>query len=163
MAVGLLILLGILVGISFGIHRLSFMKKLAVKIVLVYVMLGWLVLCGWTVIDSALELYENRYDNTKEERLYQTQRSLEVGRIEQAMDDMYYRKSYEEEFEYAWERGFMYRVYNRYSLFAQAGQVDPVYTREAEKCRTQLLQMCAESTSPENALYVEYYRHELEK
>ena len=163
MAVFLVLLLITIAGVCIGIHRLSFMKKLAAKIVLVYVMLGWLALCVWTVIFSASELYQNRYDNMKEQRLYQTQRYLEAGSLEQAMSNMYYEKSYEEEFDYAWERGMMYRVYNRYSLFAQAGAVAPIYLREAEKCRQQLLQMCAESTSPENALYVDYYERELKK
>lgn len=157
----LIVLLITFAIICIKIHKLSFMKKLAAKIVLTYVMLGWVALSISTVFFSASELYENRYDNTKEERLYQVQRNLEAGKIEDAMFDMYVDKSYDAEFEYAWERGIMYRTYNQYSLFRQAGEVDPVYAQEAEKCREKLLQICAGSSCPENELYVEYYQREL--
>lgn len=49
MGYGLLICLGIIIGVCLKIHSMSFMKKLAVKIVLVYVMMGWLALCIYMV------------------------------------------------------------------------------------------------------------------
>lgn len=163
MLIAILSFIVIVAGVCLKLHSLDFMKKLAAKIVLVYLMLLWLFLCCWMVIFSARALYENRYDNTREERMRQVAQYLEDGRIDKAMSEMYYDKSYEEEFEYAWERGTMYQLYNRYLLFEQASGADAMYAREAESCRQRLLQVCADSYCPENALYVEYYLRELEK
>lgn len=153
----------IVAGICYLIHSLDFMKKLAAKIVLVYLMLGWLALCIWTVAFSVQEVYGGGYDRTMEERLRQVERNLSNGRIDEAMTEMYYDKSYEEEFDYAWERGTMYQLYNRYQLFSRAAGTDPMYAREAEDYRQRLLQICESSDCSENALYVEFYRRELEK
>lgn len=163
MLIAILSFIVIVAGVCLKIHHLDFMKKLAAKIVLVYLMLGWLVLCFWMVVISARELYENRYENTREERLRQVEQNLADGRIDYAMSEMFYDKSYEEEFAYAWERGTMYQLYDRYLLFAQTAGFDPAYAREAENYRERLLQVCADSKSPENVLYVEYYLRELEK
>lgn len=162
MGYGLLIVLGIIVGVCLKIHSMSFMKKLAAKIVLVYVMTGWLALCIYMVVFGAIDLYNGQYDYAREERLLQIQQKLGRGNMEGAMADMYYDKSYEEEFEYAWERCAMYRAYNRYSLFAQASDTNPVYAPEAERQRQRLLRICTDSVCPENKPYVELYLRELE-
>ena len=162
MGYGLLICLGIIIGVCLKIHSMSFMKKLAVKIVLVYVTMGWLALCIYMVVFSAIDLYDGKYGYAREERLLQIQRKLGRGNMEGAMTDMYYDKSYEAEFEYAWERCAMYRAYNRYSLFTQASDADQVYALEAERYRQQLLQICTDSECPENKPYVELYLRELE-
>lgn len=162
MGYGLLIFLGIIAGVCLKIHSMSFMKKLAAKIVLVYVMLGWLALCVSMVVFSMTELYEGQYSYSKEERLLQIRQELGRGEIEGALLDMYYDKSYETEFDYAWERCAMYRAYNRYSLFTQASGANPGYALEAERYRQQLLQLCADSSCPENQPYVELYLRELE-
>ena len=159
----ILAIIGIVTGLCLKIHSLNFMNKLVVKIVLVYLMLGWVFLCVCLVVFSARELYESGYDGTREERLRQAEQSLEEGRIDRAMTDMLYDKSFEEEFDYAWERGTMYQLYNRYLLFSQAAEKDCAYAEEAQSYRERLLQVCAESECPENALYVEYYLRELEK
>lgn len=162
MLIVLLILWGVFVSFCMKIHRMSFMKRLAAKIVLVYVMLAWLALCVWMVVFSEAQLYENQYDHTKEERLLQIQSDLGWRNMEQVMVSMYYDKSYEAEFEYVWERGAMYRAYTRYSLFLEASETDPVYVPEAERYRQQLQQICADSIFPENELYVEYYLQKLQ-
>ncbi len=159
----ILAILAIAAGLWMKIHSLDFMNKLAVKIVLVYLVLGWVFLCAWLVVFSAQELYESGYGSTREERLRQVEQSLAEGRIDQAMTDMLYDKSFEEEFDYAWERGTMYQLYNRYLLFSQAADTDGAYAEEAQSYRERLLQVCADSECPENALYVEYYLRELEK
>lgn len=150
-------------GTCYLIHSLDFMKKLAAKIVLVYLMLGWLALCIWAVYFSVQEVYEGGYDRTMVERLNRAEQNLSGGRFDSAMSEMFYDKSYEEEFDYAWERGTMYQLYNRYQLFSRAAWADAAYAREAESYRQRLLQVCQDSTCPENALYVEFYRQELEK
>lgn len=162
MLIVLLILWGVFISFCMNLHRMSFMKRLAAKIVMVYVMLAWLALCVWMLVFSEVQLYENKYDYTKEERFLQTQRELGWRNMEEVMASMYYDKSYEAEFEYVWERGAMYRAYNRYSLFLQASDTDPVYAPEAERYRQRLLQICADSQFPENELYVEYYLQKLE-
>lgn len=159
----ILVIIGIVAGLGLKIHSLDFMNKLAVKIVLVYLVLGWVFLCACLVVFSAQELYESGYDGTREERLRQAEQSLAEGRIDQAMADMLYDKSFEEEFDYAWERGTMYQLYDRYLLFSRAAETDCAYAEEAQSYRERLLQVCADSECPENALYVEYYLRELEK
>lgn len=153
----------IIAGICLKIRSMDFMKKLAAKIVLVYLAMGWVLLCAWLVAFSSRELYEGGYAGTREARLRRAEQALEEGEIDQAMTDMLYDKSFEEEFDFAWERGTMYQLYGRYMIFAQAAGVDPVYAGEAQRYRERLLQVCADSECPENALYVEYYLRELEK
>ena len=89
MGYGLLICLGIIIGVCLKIHSMSFMKKLAVKIVLVYVMMGWLALCIYMVVFSAIDLYDGKYGYAREERLLHIQRKLGRGNMEGAMTDMY--------------------------------------------------------------------------
>lgn len=162
MLVVLLILCGCFVCVCVKVHQMSFMKKLVAKIVMVYVMLAWLAICVWMVVFSELELYERQYDNTKEERIWQLQSRLGRDNMEEVMASMYYDRSYEAEFEYAWERGAMYRAYIRYELFSEAAETDSSYESAAESYRQKLEQICADSEFPENELYVEYYRQKLE-
>lgn len=162
MPIILLILWGVFISLCVRINHMSFMKKLAAKIVLVYVMLGWLALCVALTVFSAVQLYEIQYDNTKEERLLQAQKEMAGGNMERVMSNLHYDKSYEAEFEYIWERGAMYRTYSHYKLFSLASGTDPAYAPEAERYRERLRQICAGSSFPENALYVEFYLQELE-
>ena len=57
----ILVIIGIVAGLGLKIHSLDFMNKLAVKIVLVYLVLGWVFLCACLVVFSAQELYESGY------------------------------------------------------------------------------------------------------
>lgn len=158
----LLILLGFIGIVCVKIHRMSFMKKLAAKIVMVYGMLGWVGLGFALLLFSMTELYEGKYGNSREERLLRVEREMGRGEMENAMQDMNVYKSYEADFEYAWERCAMYRAYNLYSLFSQASAANPAYASEAERCRQQVLQICYDSSCPENEPYVELYLQELE-
>ena len=162
MPVILLILWGVFITLCVKINHMSFMKKLAAKIVLVYVMLGWMVLCVGLTVFSASQLYENQYGNTKEARLLQAQKEMSRGSMEYVMSNLYHDKSYEPEFEYIWERGIMYRAYSHYRLFIQASETKPGYAPEAERYRELLRQICADSIFPENELYAEFYMQELE-
>lgn len=158
----LLILSGFIGIVCVKIHKMSFMKKLAAKILMVYGMLGWVALSFSVLIFSMTELYEGKYGNSREERLLRVEREMGRGEMENAMQDMDAYKSYEADFEYAWERCAMYRAYNQYSLFAQASLANPKYALEAERYRQQLLQICYDSKCPENESYVELYLQELE-
>lgn len=158
----LLILSGFIGIVCVKIHRMSFMKKLAAKIVMVYGMLGWVGLGFALLLFSMTELYEGKYGNSREERLLRVEREMGRGEMENAMQDMNVYKSYEADFEYAWERCAMYRAYNLYSLFSQASAANPAYASEAERCRQQVLQICYDSSCPENEPYVELYLQELE-
>ncbi len=158
----LLILSGFIGIVCVKIHGMSFMKKLAAKIVMVYGMLGWVGLGFALLLFSMTELYEGKYGNSREERLLRVEREMGRGEMENAMQDMNVYKSYEADFEYAWERCAMYRAYNLYSLFSQASAANPAYASEAECYRQQVLQICYDSSCPENEPYVELYLQELE-
>ena len=99
----LLILSGFIGIVCVKIHGMSFMKKLAVKIVMVYGMLGWVGLGFALLLFSMTELYEGKYGNSREERLLRVEREMGRGEMENAMQDMNVYKSYEADFEYAWE------------------------------------------------------------
>lgn len=61
----LLILSGFIGIVCVKIHGMSFMKKLAVKIVMVYGMLGWVGLGFALLLFSMTELYEGKYGNSR--------------------------------------------------------------------------------------------------
>ena len=91
----LLILSGFIGIVCVKIHGMSFMKKLAVKIVMVYRMLGWVGLGFALLLFSMTELYEGKYGNSREERLLRVEREMGRGEMENAMQDMNVYKSYE--------------------------------------------------------------------
>ncbi|MBQ9142980.1 MAG: hypothetical protein IJX63_14500 [Lachnospiraceae bacterium] len=145
--------------------KMTFMKRLAVKIVGVYVAVGFLILMGSFFLYCVGEVYIEGKESNLNYRLQQVEEDLNAGEYGFAEFDLSYGKCYEKEFDYAWERLTVYQVYNRYAICKNAlmalenedsGHVQEVEAQMAEY-KAVLKELLEKSTEQKNELFVDYY------
>ncbi len=145
--------------------KLDFMKRLAVKLVGVYIAGSVLLLSGSFFLYCVGEAYIEGKESNLNYRLQQVEEDLNSGGYGFAEFDLSYDNCFEEEFDYAWERLVMYQVYNRYAICKNAlialegeenAHVQAVELQMAEYKAT-LKELLEKSTEQKNELFVDYY------
>lgn len=149
--------------------KCSFMKKLTVKIIVVYLTAGLVFFMGIYLLYGVTELYDEGKSESLEERLLRAEYYLNDGNYQSLYFHLFYEECYEEEFEYAWERLHMYHLYNRYAIRTDAIKEaddagrEAAYIKElesqADTYKEELLVFLEKSTEPKNKLYVDYYKN----
>lgn len=137
----------------------NYNRKFVFKSVLIYLGLGFTALMLFATVAAVGGVIENQREKMLPTRLEYAEHDIERSDYTGAANYMVYSNSYEEEFEYIWERVSMYECCLRYRFFAAADEKEmgSEYTKKAKEYEKLLSELCGSPEYSKNIPYGEYF------
>ncbi len=150
----------IFLAVFYGLrnHKLASDTKLVIKAIISA--LSIIITIG--LFKFSISLCMDAYDDEKwmslASRVQRVNQAVESGNFYQLNDRLNLYDSYEEDFEYAWERLHMYQIYRFCQIYESAKEIElgEDYSRLAEQYRQELVSVCTEPEYAENQMYGQY-------
>ena len=154
--IGLIIFIALVAIFYFHVYRKwDYKKKFTCKTVLIYLSLMCTVLWASFLITTIADVVESEQDKMLVSRLERAQGSAWRGDYGWLADHMDLDGDYEEEFEYLWERLYMYNASRRYIIFQASSKagLGEEYDEYAAMWEERLLKVCMQPEYEENIPY----------
>ena len=154
--IGVLIFIALVVTFYFNVYRRwNYKQKFTCKTIMIYLSLICTIFWGWYTIDTIVAVVETEQRNMLESRLERAERTVRNDDWSWFADHMDLDRNYEKEFEYLWERLYMYTASGRYRIFNAASKANlgEKYDDKAVFWQEKLLEICKEPVYEENISY----------
>ncbi len=154
--IGLIIFIALVAMFYFHIYRKwDYKKKFTCKTIFIYFSLVCTVFWASFLIKTIADVVESEQYKMLASRLERAQGCAWRGDYGWLADHMDLDRSYEDEFEYLWERLYMYNSSKRYIIFHAASEagLGEAYDMHAEKWEERLMKICSQPEYEENISY----------
>lgn len=137
----------------------NYKKKFTFKSILIYLSVICTVLYASFTIQTIVDVVESEQYKMLESRMERAVGSALRGEYDLLADHMDLYQDYEAEFEYLWERLYMYNGSRRYIIFRAASEagLGEAYTERAEEWKEKLLSVCGSPEYEENIPYAKAF------
>lgn len=157
---GIILFIALAAAFYFFVYRKwNYKRKFTCKTVLIYISLAITVFWGWYTVTVIADVVETEQRRMLVSRLERAEGSAWRGDYGWLADHMDLDGSFEEEFEYLWERLYMYTGSRRYMIFRAADKagLGEAYSKKASEWEEKLLKVCYAPEYEENIPYAQAF------
>lgn len=144
---------------SYKYRKWDYKKKFTCKTVLIYFSLVCTAFWAWYTVVTVVDVVDSEQRKMLASRLERAEGSAWRGDYGWMADHMDLDQDYEEEFEYLWERLYMYTGSRRCIIFdaARDAGLGEAYEQKAAEWEEKLLKVCRAPKYEENIPYAEAF------
>lgn len=154
--IGIIFFIALVTAFYFGIYKKwDYKKKFTCKTIFIYFSLVCAVLWASFLVKTIADVVESEQYKMLASRLERAQGCAWRGDYGWLADHMDLDRSYEDEFEYLWERLYMYDGSKRYTIFHAASKagLGEEYDNRAAMWKERLEEVCLQPEYEENISY----------